>query len=43
MTHKVLVAIPDGLEEDQPRSGTWATIRMARRKGILVVVMEPEG
>lgn len=39
-TH-VLLAFPSGREEDQPRSGTWATVRYARRHGRPVRVVSP--
>lgn len=36
-----LLATPDGPEK--VRSGTWSTIRYARKKGIEVVVVMPDG
>lgn len=38
----VLVATPAGFEEEQ-RSGTWSTIRRARKRGILVIIVWPDG
>lgn len=37
-----LVATPGGMEEEL-RSGTWMTIRMARRKGIPRIIVWPDG
>jgi len=37
----ILIATPDGLEE--MRSGTWATIRRARKKGIPIYIIYPNG
>jgi hypothetical protein len=34
-----LVAFPCDDEKSQPRSGTWMTVRMARRKGIPVEIV----
>jgi hypothetical protein len=34
-------AAPDGIE--RVRSGTWATVRMARKKGIPIVIVMPDG
>jgi hypothetical protein len=39
---EVLVACPGGLEEEV-RSGTWATVRAARRFGRPVIVIWPDG
>jgi hypothetical protein len=39
----VLLVTPSGLEENQPRSGTWATVRRARRKGIPIHIIQPSG
>src|SRR5687768_9121008 len=36
----VLIAAPRSLQEEQ-RSGTWATVRMARRAGKPVIILEP--
>jgi len=38
----VLFATPDGFKEKQ-RSGTWATVRYARKQGKRVVVVLPDG
>lgn len=38
---RVLVACPDG--EERTRSGTWATVRMARRLGRTVIIVMPSG
>jgi hypothetical protein len=38
-----LLAAPSGREREQPRSGTWATIRRARRKGIPRWIAFPDG
>lgn len=37
----VLLACPDGPE--RLRSGTWSTVRYARRQGVTVVVILPDG
>jgi hypothetical protein len=37
-----LFAVPDGLEENMPRSGTWATVRMARSRGIPILAWSLE-
>lgn len=39
---EVLLACPKGLKEEL-RSGTWATVRRARKKGIRVVLFWPDG
>lgn len=36
-----LWAFPSGVESAQPRSGTWMTVRIARRMGVPVEVVEP--
>jgi hypothetical protein len=36
-----LFVVPSGPEADNPRSGTWATYRMAVRAGVKTVVIEP--
>jgi hypothetical protein len=36
----MLVAAPK-TKEEQPRSGTWATIRYAKLRNVTVVVLEP--
>lgn len=38
-----LVAAPAGPEEENPRSGTWATIRYARDHQRLVTIVWPDG
>lgn len=38
-----LIACPEGMEEEFPRSGTWATIRYARKKDIPVTILFPDG
>lgn len=35
-----LIAAPKGMEEER-RSGTWATVRYARKKGVPVVILWP--
>lgn len=37
----VLIVVPEGTEADHPRSGTWATYRMAVRTGVETVVIMP--
>ena len=37
----VLIVVPAGPEADNPRSGTWATYRMAVKAGVETVVIEP--
>lgn len=39
----VLLAAPHGPEAKAPRSGTWRTIRYARRSGKPVVIVHPDG
>lgn len=39
---EILVAAPKGFEEER-RSGTWATVRYARRSGKPVVMIWPDG
>jgi hypothetical protein len=38
-----LIATPANDEEHSPRSGTWATIRYARRKGKMVTIVHADG
>jgi hypothetical protein len=38
----ILLATPGGFEEEL-RSGTWATIRHARKRGMLVLIVWPDG
>lgn len=40
---ETLVALPPGDEEDNPRSGTWATVRMARHASVPRIVIMPTG
>ena len=40
-TVAVLVACPDGSE--RKRSGTWYTVRYARRRGVRTVIVWPDG
>lgn len=39
----LLVATPVGPEASDPRSGTWKTIRYARRVGKRIVIVNPDG
>lgn len=39
----VLVACPKGSEKDHYRSGTWTTIRFARKEGKEIVIVWPDG
>lgn len=39
----VLIVVPAGPAVDNPRSGTWATFRMAMRRGITVHLLMPGG
>lgn len=39
---EVLVACPDG-DEEELRSGTWMTVRYARKKGIRIIIIWPSG
>jgi len=38
-----LLAAPEGPEASYPRSGTWATVRMARRAGLPIQIVWPDG
>jgi len=38
---RALVVVPEGPEADHPRSGTWATYRMAVKAGVETVVIMP--
>jgi hypothetical protein len=38
----LLIACPYGFEEEQ-RSGTWTTVRYARKKGIRILIVWPDG
>lgn len=38
-----LIACPLGAEGDHKRSGTWATVRMARRAGKHILIIYPDG
>jgi hypothetical protein len=38
-----LIACPEGAERSYPRSGTWATVRRARRLGRPVTIVWPDG
>lgn len=42
MSH-VVIGFPSGEERSQPRSGTWATIRLAEQRGKLVAICWPDG
>lgn len=39
----VLIACPSGAENIKIRSGTWATVRYARKQGKPVIVINPNG
>lgn len=39
---EILVAAPAGFEEEL-RSGTWSTVRRARKRGIPVIIVLPDG
>lgn len=41
-TSNLLIATPKGFVEEQ-RSGTWATIRRARKAGIALIIIYPDG
>jgi hypothetical protein len=36
-----LIVVPSGAEADNPSSGTWATYRMAMRRGITIHLLMP--
>ncbi len=36
----ILLAFPSGSEKSQPRSGTWMTVRIARKLGKKILIME---
>lgn len=38
-----LFALPSDYEKRAPRSGTWMTVRMARRHGVPVEIVLPDG
>lgn len=40
---ETVISTPGGSEEANPRSGTWSTIRYARRNGPVVYVVFPDG
>jgi hypothetical protein len=40
---QILLAAPPGTENNHPRSGSWMTIRMARRADIPVAIVLPHG
>lgn len=40
---EVLLALPNGPEEEHPRSGTWATVRYALATGKPVAICDPNG
>jgi hypothetical protein len=42
-TSDTLIATPAALEKDAPRSGTWATVRMARKAGHLRFIIWRDG
>jgi predicted Rossmann fold nucleotide-binding protein DprA/Smf involved in DNA uptake len=39
----VLLAAPSGAERDNPRSGTWMTVRYARKRRKRIVIVWPDG
>lgn len=39
----ILLACPPGTEADWPRSGTWMTVRIARRLGVPRIIINPDG
>jgi len=39
---QIIIAIPNSMKE-KVRSGTWATIRYARTKGVRVIIIYPNG
>jgi hypothetical protein len=39
----LLIACPSGLEAEQRRSGTWATVRDARKLERRIVLVQPDG
>lgn len=39
----VLWAFPSGEEGDQPRSGTWMTVRIARQSRKPIIIVTPDG
>lgn len=39
----LLLATPNGPEASAPRSGTWRTVRYARRMGRRIVIIYPSG
>lgn len=43
MMSDLLIALPPGPEADWPRSGTWQTVRKARRKGIPITIIYDDG
>ena len=43
MMSDVLLAAPSGPEADNPRSGTWQTVRKARAKGIPITIIYADG
>lgn len=40
---EVLIATPSEETGEKLRSGTWATVRMARKKGIPIIIVRPSG
>lgn len=43
LASELMLALPSGTEGDQPRSGTWATIRYAVRNKVPVRICYPDG
>ena len=39
----VLLAAPEGPERSHPRSGTWSTVRRARKRSKRVIIFWPDG
>lgn len=39
----ILIACPPGAEQDWPRSGTWMTVRIARKLGVPRIIIRQDG